>query len=173
MRERTAGVHQPRLRSIAVGWGGVIWLAMARPVAAQQLGPTLQPELRADVIAPHPLSGELALGVVVPTGEYLRLGGDLGVGAAGGDGRGTRLVGRADLYSRFHLDPYAESRWGPYLIGGGSYRIDARRSGRLFLLVGLGVEGPRSNGLVSAIELGLGGGVRLGVAVRRARKEAR
>jgi hypothetical protein len=109
---------------------------------------------------------QLGVGAVAPAGEYLRLGGDLGAGVAGGTG-GPFFSTHADLYGRFHLDPRGESRWAPYLVAGGSFRADQRARGRLDALAAAGVEGPVSHPLVPAFELGLGGGVRAGVVLRR------
>ena len=150
--------------------GGVCAATMGCPRVgwAQQSGSTIQPETRIDLLAAHTTAGELGAGAVASAGEYLRVGGDLGAGVVGGDGRGTRLGARADIYGRFHLDPLAQSRWAPYLVAGGSFRTDQRSRGQLYALGALGVEGPESHHVVPAFELGLGGGVRIGIALRRA-----
>jgi hypothetical protein len=142
-------------------------MCAARSGTAQEPPRTLQPELRADVIASRTAAAEFGVGAVVPAGEYLRLGGDLGLGVVTGGGHGARVAARTDAYGRIHLDPFAEYRWAPYLFGGGSYLVDRRSRGRLAVLAGVGVEGPPSRRLVPAFELGLGGGVRVGLAIRR------
>jgi len=54
------------------------------------------------------------------------------------------------------------------VAAGGSLRADERSHGRLYALAALGVEGPAAQHIRSALELGLGGGVRVGIALRRA-----
>jgi hypothetical protein len=137
-----------------------------RAAWCQQAGSVVQPELRADLLAARSSAVQLAVGAVAPAGEYLRLGGDLGAGVAGGTG-GPFFSTRADFYGRFHLDPRAESRWVPYLVAGGSFRADQRARGRLYALAAIGVEGPAHHAVVPAFELGLGGGVRAGIVLRR------
>jgi hypothetical protein len=139
-------------------WPRVAW--------SQQASSIVQPELRADLLAARTSAVQVAVGVVAPAGEYLRLGGDLGAGLAGGTG-GPFFSTRADFYGRFHLDPRAESRWVPYLVAGGSFRADGGARGRLYALAALGVEGPENHPVVPAFELGLGGGVRAGIVLRR------
>ena len=139
-------------------WPRVAW--------SQPAGSAVQPEFRADLLAARSSAVQLGVGAVAPAGEYLRLGGDLGAGIAGGAG-GPLLSTRADVYGRFHLDPRAESRWVPYLVAGGSLRADQRARGRLYALAAVGVEGPESHRVVPAFELGLGGGVRAGIVLRR------
>jgi hypothetical protein len=129
-------------------------------------GSAMQPELRADFLGARTGAMQLAAGMVAPAGDYLRLGGDLGAGVAGG-AHGPFLSSRADFYGRFHLDPRAESRWAPYLVAGGSFRADAGTRGRLYALAAVGAEGPASHPIVPAFELGFGGGVRAGVVLRR------
>ncbi len=139
-------------------WPRVAW--------CQQAGSDVQPELRVDLLAARSSAVQLAAGAVWPAGEYLRLGGDLGAGVAGGT-RGPFFSTRADFYGRFHPDPRAESRWAPYLVGGGSFRADQRARGHLYALAAVGVEGPEHHAVVPAFELGLGGGVRAGIVLRR------
>jgi hypothetical protein len=154
-------------RRIAAGWATLLAFGFAGPCLAQRATRAVQPELRADIIVARATAGELAAGAVVPVGEYLRLGGDVGAGLVVGDRHGPRAGARLDAYGRFHLDPFGEARWAPYLVGGGSFRADARARGHLYLLTGLGVEGPTTGHVVPAFEIGLGGGVRIGVVLRR------
>jgi hypothetical protein len=71
------------------------------------------------------------------------------------------------------MDPFRQSRWAPYAGAGLSGRYRSERDGgpRAYLLVFLGVEGPLAlgalEGWVPAFELGLGGGARVGVILRR------
>ena len=129
---------------------------------------SLQPELRADLLASRWTSGEMGVGVSVPAGIYVRSGFTAGIGAGG---RG--LESRIDLFSRFSFDPFRENKWAPYGGGGFSERFARRDSPQAhgYLLLFAGVEGPAlgaSPGWAPAFELGLGGGFRAGVALRRA-----
>ena len=128
----------------------------------------LQTEARLDAIVAHTAGVEAGLGLTVPAGIYVRSGLVAGLGA----GR-HGVEGRTDLISRFSLDPFRQSRWAPYGGGGISGRYRSKRDGssRAYLMIFLGVEGPlslgRTSGIVPAFELGLGGGARVGVVLRR------
>lgn len=108
------------------------------------------------------------LGFSIPAGVYLRTG---LVAALGGGSHGTE--GRADLFGRFSLDPFRQSSWAPYAGAGISGRFRPREAGasRAYLLAYLGLEGPlragRMPGWVPAVEVGLGGGARIGIILRR------
>jgi hypothetical protein len=93
----------------------------------------------------------------------VRSGLDLAAGATA-DG----ASGRVDLFARFHFDPFRERKWGPYGGGGISARFDEGRKWRPYLLAFVGLDGPASGGVAPAVELGLGGGARIGVILRRA-----
>ena len=78
-----------------------------------------------------------------------------------------------DGLARFHLDPFRQSRWAPYGGAGISGRFDRVSGARAYLLVVAGLDGPIRNGMTPSVELGLGGGARLGVILRRATGERR
>jgi hypothetical protein len=128
----------------------------------------LQVEGRVDAIIARTTGFEAGVGVSVPSGIYMRLGAVAGVGA----GR-HGAEGRTDLIARFSLDPFRQSRWAPYGGAGisGRYRNELDGGSRAYLLVFLGLEGPlplgASSGIVPAVEVGLGGGARIGVILRR------
>jgi hypothetical protein len=149
----------------------VFVLTLAAPAAAlSQAAPRqpLQIEGRLDAIIAHTAGVEAGLGVSVPSGIYVRSGLVAGIGA----GR-HGLEGRTDLFSRFSLDPFRQSRWAPYGGAGvsGRYRSKLDGGSRAYLMVVIGVEGPlpvgRTSGIVPAFEVGLGGGARFGVILRR------
>jgi hypothetical protein len=148
----------------------VLGLTLATPCAALSQSPQqpLQVEGRVDAIVAHTTGIEAGLGLSVPSGIYMRLGAVAGVGA----GR-HGAEGRTDLIARFSLDPFRQSRWAPYGGAGisGRYRNELDGGSRANLLVFLGVEGPlplgASSGIVPAVEVGLGGGARIGVILRR------
>jgi len=152
-------------------------LALApRPAAAQerkQPAPVTA-EARLDVLTARTTAIQAGLGLGVPLGNYVRLGGlvaggpELGTGGGAG-GSTIRGSGRADLLARFTLDPFLESRWGGYAGGGASARFVAGRRVRGYLLAAVGVEGAPVGGWLPALELGIGGGTRFGVVLRRGR----
>jgi hypothetical protein len=153
-------------------------LACLAPAAHGQVpSPVVQPEARLDVIAGHQPAVQAGAGVQIPAGYYVRVGLDAAVGLATGereapagsaDSPPGRLDGRADLLVRFLLDPFRQSAYGLSLGGGLSARAEPGDRVRPRLLVAMDLEGRRSTrGLVPALQLGLGGGVRLGVVLRR------
>jgi len=128
----------------------------------------VQIEGRLDAIIARTAGVEAGLGVSAPSGIYVRSGIVAGIGA----GR-HGVEGRTDLITRFSLDPFRQSRWAPYGGAGvsGRYRSKLDGGSRAYLLVCLGVEGPlpfgRTSGIEPAFELGLGGGARFAVILRR------
>jgi hypothetical protein len=159
-----------------------VLLALAAPPAspaAAQAAPTgggasRRPrlELRADAIAGRATHAQLGVGATGPLGNYVRVDAVAAAGTATRAGD-TRFGARGDLLVRFLLDPFRQSRWGPY-GGGGVSALHADGvgwSGYVVALVGL--EGPPRGGFLPALELGLGGGTRVGVVLRRVRGEGR
>jgi hypothetical protein len=148
-----------------------VGLTMAAPAAARSQGVPQQPvqvEGRVDAIVARTTGVEAGLGLSVPSGIYMRTGLVAGIGA----GR-HGVEGRTDLISRFSLDPFRQSRWAPYGGAGvsGRYRSKLDGGSHAYLMILLGVEGPlplgATSGIVPAFELGLGGGARFGVILRR------
>lgn len=146
------------------------------PVAAcaQAVGfkPPVQLETRVDVLAGPPAGAQVGVGANVAAGYYLRIGADVAAGAALRDGGGV-ASGRVDIVTRYLLDPFRELRWGPYVGGGVTALWDRRANWRGDLLLLAGIEGPAHAGWRTSVELGLGGGARLGVVLRRARANGR
>ena len=147
-------------------------LGLTLVVSAAALSQTpeqpLQIEGRLDAIVARTTGVEAGVGLSVPSGIYVRFGLVAGIGA----GR-HGVEGRTDLILRFSLDPFRQSRWAPYGGAGisGRYRSKLDGGSRAYLLVFLGVEGPlplgRTSGIEPAFELGLGGGARFAVILRR------
>lgn len=151
------------------------------PIGAAARGqvprPAAQPELRLDAIAGHQPAVQLGAGVQIPMGYYVRVGLDAAAGIATGDKKALigsaesppgRLDGRVDVVARFLLDPFRQSAYGLSVGGGLSARAEPGDRVRPRLLVAMDLEGRRStHGLVSALQVGLGGGVRVGVVLRR------
>lgn len=125
-------------------------------------------EVRADAIDPRSTKDgtlQAGVGVNIPLGSYVRLELD----GAGGVTRRTEAdhhSGRVDAITRFLLDPFAESPWGLSIGGGMSARFadGARTHG--YLVVVADLEAPRVRGIVPALQVGLGGGVRVGIVAR-------
>ena len=139
-----------------------------RTASAQLPQLPLQVEGRLDGLFARTSGVEAGLGLSVPLGLYAR------TGLVGGIGAGSHGVeGRTDLIARFSLDPFRQSRWAPYVGGGisGRYRSEEDGGSHAYLLIYLGLEGGlpigRTSGWVPAFELGLGGGARVGVILRR------
>ena len=137
-------------------------------VLAQMPTQSFQSEVRVDGIFARSSGVEAGYGVSIPAGIYVR------TGLVGGVGAGRHGVeSRADFVSRFSLDPFRQSRWAPYAGAGlsGRFRSTADGGAKAYLLIFLGLEGPLPDGQVSgwvpAVELGLGGGTRVGLILRR------
>lgn len=145
-------------------------VSLATPFRATSQLPTqaLQSEVRLDGIVARTSAVDAGFGLSVPAGIYVRTGmvAGLGVGRHGVDAR-------TDLIARFSLDPFRQSRWAPYGGAGltGRYRPEADGGSRGYLLVFMGIEGPlpdgKTEGWVPALEVGLGGGARFGLVMRR------
>ena len=142
--------------------------AMVPDVARAQVQQNFQSEARLDAIFAHSAAVEAGYGFTVPVGIYVRSGLVAGIGV-GRHGVG----GRTDLIARFSTDPFRQSRWAPYGGAGvsGRYRSELDGGSRAYLLIFLGVEGPlplgERSGWVPALEVGLGGGARVGLILRR------
>jgi len=148
----------------------------ARNVRAQQRtqqpAQRLQPEVRADYIGSRAAAAHLGFGLNVPATAYVRLGIVAALGQAWSGGDAT-IAGRVDGLVRFVVDPLRESRWAPYAAGGIGGIYDGSEKWRGVLVGALGAEGPVTGHVVPAIEVGFGGGVRVGVAFRRAMRGRR
>ena len=128
----------------------------------------VDPEFRIDGIIARVSALQAGAGVTVVAGTYVRAGIVSGLGFSH-DG----LSGRIDGFARFHSDPFRQSRWAPYVGGGISGRFDRVAGARAYLLFLAGLDGPVNNGVTPSVELGLGGGARIGVILRRATGERR
>jgi len=125
-------------------------------------------EFRIDGLIARVSAAQAGAGVTAVAGTYVRAGvvGGLGLSRDG-------LSGRIDGIARFHSDPFRQSQWAPYGGGGISGRFDRVAGARAYLLVLAGLDGPIKNGMTPSIELGLGGGARIGVILRQATAERR
>jgi hypothetical protein len=159
-----------RLRRRIIGAGALAATSLAAPAMAHAQAPAqaVQAEYRLDALVARSTGVEGAFGLTIPAGLYVRSGlvAGFGAGAHGAEGR-------TDLVARFSLDPFRQFRWAPYAGAGVSGRYRTRRDGGsdAYLLIFLGLEGPlrigRTSGIVPAFEVGLGGGARFAVVLRR------
>ena len=153
-------------------------LVAAVPAGAQAIGaPRLgraAPELRVDaLVSAERQSFQLGAGVLVPVGRAVRAGLVAGAGLTDGDGVVGPVLGwRAEAVAHFVVRTSPTGRPRLYLgAGAGAIGHDegirgTERRGVAHLLVG--TEGGGA-GWEHAIEVGLGGGVRAGRVLRRAR----
>lgn len=115
---------------------------------------------------------QAGLEVSTATGHNIRLALITAAGSSWNDGR-VGVSARADLVGRFLLVPDFTTRWSPYLGGGLGLRYDRLANWRGTLIAVLGAEGPNWSGVVPFVEVGVGGGVRLGFGVRATRRAGR
>jgi len=170
-------------RRVASLCGLALNCTLAPGTHAQVPSPSVQPEARLDLIAGQEPAVQAGVGLQIPVGYYVRVGLDGAVGLSlqdratpvgSADSPPGPLDARADLLVRFLLDPFRQSAYGLSLGGGLSARAEPGDRVRPRLLVALDLEGRRSSrGLVPALQLGLGGGVRAGIVLRRGAKTMR
>ncbi len=137
-------------------------------LGAQTPQQAIQSEIRADAFVSRWTAVQGGVGISFPAGLYLRPGAVIALGS-GGKGFDSRI----DLFARFTLDPFRENRWGLYGGGGisGRHVERDRPSSHAYLMVFAGLEGPLRGaalaGWAPAFEIGLGGGARIGFALRQ------
>jgi hypothetical protein len=141
----------------------LLGLSLTTTLGAQ----TLQSELRVDLLGPRPHSIEPGIGAIAPLGTYLRVGTTVAYALPIETGV-PRDRWRVDVIARGTLDPFRQQRWGLSIGGGLSYR----RS-RTHLAVVLDLEGPEIARLLPALQVGMSGGLRVGLGLRRARRSRR
>lgn len=125
-------------------------------------------EWRADATAAESPDVHAGLGLNVRAGWYVRVGAAVAAGATRGADDVWRGSQRVDVAARFLLDPFRERPRALYAGGGVSARfVEGRADPVLTLLAGL--EGRARKHYTPSVELTLGGGLRLGVVLRRTR----
>lgn len=134
--------------------------------------PRPRAEARIDYLAPNPQSLQAGLGLNVPLGTYLRLA-VVGAGGASWESGRSGAGARGDVIARFSFDPFRERRWGLSAGGGLSVRYDEplAASGdrwRALIAAVIDLEGPLMGAVTPALQVGLGGGARVGVVLRAA-----
>ena len=126
------------------------------------------PAMRADLFFARDPGAQLAVGLIASPAYNIRAQLDVG---AGGVARasGWAAAGRADLLLRWVSDPFRRARWALHAGGGVGVAVESSRAPQPLAIVTLGVEGPAKGRWLPGVELGLGGGVRLGLTMRRVR----
>jgi hypothetical protein len=140
----------------------------SRAGAQQQLplAPPAYMEYRADAIFTRGATVQGGLGRVFPLGTYVRLSVDGAAGPTWRDGS-VHASGRVDAISRFLLDPFREVPIALSLGGGVSVPyVSGDSRVRPYATVVADIEGRWRSGYTPALQVGLGGGVRMGVVVR-------
>jgi len=132
----------------------------------QSLVPPLYPEVRADAIVARQTAAQAGAGVVVPLGIYVRFSVDAAAGATFAGGT-SRASGRVDAIGRFLLDPFRETPLALSLGGGLSVPyVDGQSHVRPYLTAVIDIEGRKRGKLTPALQVGLGGGARVGFVLR-------
>jgi len=145
----------------------LVLLLLGAGAARAQNSPPAYSEYRADALVGRGTSAQLGIGAVIPGGVYSRISAD---GAAGATWRrgGTHASGRVDVIARFLLDPFREAPVGLSFGAGVSVPyVDGDAHVRPYLTLVADIEGRRRSGLTPALQIGLGGGARVGIVLRR------
>ena len=155
----------------------ILALTARTRVSAQQMARHSPPplELRVDAIDVRSLENGTAqggAGANLPLGYYVRLEID-GAGGVTRVAGANANSGRVDALARFLLDPFAEATWGLSIGGGMSATFGDRLQPRQYLVVVTDLEMPRVGSVVPALQVGLGGGVRVGLVARVAQSGRR
>ncbi|AHG91739.1 hypothetical protein J421_4202 [Gemmatirosa kalamazoonensis] len=130
-------------------------------------------EIRIDGFAARTAGAQAGVGIALDAGTYTRLAVVAGAGFERRPGGALVGVQRLEGVGRFHLDPYRQTRHGVYAGGGLALRHAPGGPVRALVVALLGVEGPPRHGMAAAVEAGVGGGARVGVALRSARRQRR
>jgi hypothetical protein len=151
-------------RAVTAAFRITLALLFAMPVIVE--AQRLQPEARLDAIGPTPYSLQPGAGVILALGHYARVSAAVGYAVR----PSPSLIDdrwRSDVLVRVTLDPFRQQRWGISLGGGLSFRK------RTYLAAIVDLEGPEAGGLLPALQVGVSGGFRAAVALRRAVKGRR
>ena len=146
---------------------GMLPLVALACVARVAQGQFLQPELRLDISGPEPVAIEPGVGLTTPLGTYARLGMNAGYDVRGAPERTGRRW-RGDVIARITLDPLRQQRWALSFGGGVSYR-----GATTYLAALADLEGPEVRGVMPALQIGVSGGTRAAIILRRAMRGRR
>ena len=159
----------------------VLGILGALPAGAQQAPtlPRMTNEARVDVRWSRDNSVELGWSLIIPTSLYLRTAATAAGGYVYRDERWMR-ESRYEVTTRFLLDPFRQARYGLSLGGGvgvtnsdglfGDPNVlgERKQRWRPYLAVFGDLELRRTGGLTPALQVGVGSGIRFGLAVRTA-----
>ena len=144
----------------------IVALAAARAASACAQGLPVTKELRLDALIGNRPAVEVGASLIVPGGVYSRTALTAATGVAWRAGTSESAT-RVEVVSRFLLDPFRESPYGLSIGGGlGITNAPVGSRWRPYLALVVDLEGARSGGLTPAVQLGLGGGARLGIVLR-------
>jgi hypothetical protein len=141
-----------------------VLIASSARLAAQR--PPVEREVRVDAIVARRAAVEAGGSLITAQGIYARTS----LTAAGGVAdrvTGASPVGRAEITSRFLLDPFREWPYGLSVGAGvGVTNLQTQTVWRPYLIALVDLELGEASGWTPAIQLGLGGGARLGISLR-------
>jgi hypothetical protein len=141
-------------------------ISLAPRSAAAQAKPASYGEYRLDAITGSATTVHAGGGITIPAGNYVRVGLIAAAGATRRDGASV-FSARTDAIARFTFDPLREMPVALSLGGGVSvpYEVNGTRV-RPYLTAVIDVEGRRRGRFTPALQVGLGGGARLGLLLR-------
>lgn len=137
--------------------------------AAAARGQGIEPEARLDAFVARRSSLQAALGADIPVSQAMHLELAAGIGPSFASGSGSRVSARADAVVHFLLDPRHLMRWSPYAGGGIGARYDRGPVWRGVAILIVGVNAPKWKHATPFLEVGLGGGFRIGAGIRRSK----
>lgn len=148
-----------------------LWMVIALTLVAARAGASQQRsalEVRVDgIAASHVTTVHLGVGGTRVVSRNLEVQLVLGGGTAFREhSDDNAAAGRADLLARFAPLPADRQRWSAYVAGGLSTLVERGTRGRAVLALLVGMEGGRARETRSFVELGVGGGLRVGAGVR-------
>jgi hypothetical protein len=138
---------------------------VAHWAGAQGLVPPPYAEYRVDAIDGRGATVQGGIGYTVPMGIYMRVAAIGAIGAQWRDGT-TMLAGRTDVIARFLLDPFRQMPLALSFGGGVSVPYERGAVTRPYLTAVVDLEGRARKHLTPAVQVGLGGGARVGVVLR-------
>ncbi len=151
----------------------LIALVVAPSAGAQRfrIEPRVQPEFRAFAATADTWSAGAGVGFNVPVGYYMRVAPML---LAGRRLRASEPdFARLELVSRFSLDPFRQSRWGPWAGAGLAAEWGRDVPGRALVVLALGTDLPGTSGWQPSVELAVGGGTRVSLGLKPVRRTGR
>lgn len=142
-------------------------------VIAQSGSQRWQGEGRVETVISRTTAVHAVVGANAIAGTYMRFAVLAAVGARHVADE-WRSSGRLDLVARFHVDPQRQFSKGLYVVGGATALLDEGVPGRIRAVVGAGIESRVfGGGWIAGAEGGFGGGGRIALTLRRARRSAR